>query len=71
MWAPAASGGRAAMAPRVGPCRAGVAVADVRTGIVVFGAAEALAIVAIFLHGWAPNSALPHAVGYRFVGVAL
>jgi hypothetical protein len=53
------------------PVAPGVAVADVRTGIVVFGAAEALAIVAVFLHGWSPNSPFPLLSGYRFVGVAL
>ncbi|HSJ46324.1 MAG TPA: NADH-quinone oxidoreductase subunit H [Euzebyales bacterium] len=71
VWAPAAYAGLAAMTLSVVPLAPGVAVADVRTGIVVFGAAEALAIVAIFLHGWAPNSALPLVAGYRLVGVAL
>jgi NADH-quinone oxidoreductase subunit H len=71
VWAPATYAGLAAMALSVVPLAPGVAIADVRTGIVVFGAAEALAIVAIFLHGWAPNSALPLIAGYRFVGVAL
>lgn len=71
VWAPAAYAGLAAMALSVVPLAPGLVVADVRTGIVVFGAAEALAIVAIFLHGWAPNSALPLVAGYRFVGVAL
>jgi NADH-quinone oxidoreductase subunit H len=71
VWAPAAYAGLAAMALSTVPLADGLAVADVRTGIVVFGAAEALAIVAIFLHGWAPNSALPLVAGYRFVGVAL
>lgn len=71
LWAPAAYAGLAAMALSVVPLAPGLAVADVRTGIVVFGAAEALAIVAIFLHGWAPNAPLPLVAGYRFVGVAL
>ncbi len=73
LWvlAPAAYAGLAATALSVIPLAPGVAVADVRTGIVVFGAAEALAIVAIFLHGWAPNSPFPMIAGYRFVGVAL
>jgi NADH-quinone oxidoreductase subunit H len=73
LWvlAPAAYAGLAAMALSVVPLGPGLAVADVRTGIVVFGAAEALAIVAIFLHGWAPNSPLALVAGYRFVGVAL
>lgn len=73
LWvlAPAAYAGLAAVALSVVPLAPGVAVADVRSGIVVFGAAEALAIVAIFLHGWAPNSPFPLVAGYRFVGVAL
>jgi NADH-quinone oxidoreductase subunit H len=69
--APAAYLGLAAAALSVVPLAPGVAVADVRSGIVVFGAAEALAIVAIFLHGWSPNSPFPLVAGYRFVGVAL
>lgn len=69
--APAAYLGLAAAALAVVPLSDGVVVADVRTGIVVFGAAEALAIVAIFLHGWSPNSPFPLVAGYRFVGVAL
>ncbi len=73
LWvlAPAAYLGLAAAALTVVPLSAGVVVADVRTGIVVFGAAEALAIVAVFLHGWAPNSPLALLAGYRFVAVAL
>ena len=71
VWAPAAYAGLAAMALSVVPLAPRLVVADVRTGIVVFGAAEALAIVAVFLHGWAPNSAPALVSGYRFVGVAL
>ena len=69
--APAAYLGLAAAALSVVPLAPDLAVADVRTGIVVFGAAEALAIVAIFLHGWSPNSPFPLVAGYNFVGVAL
>lgn len=69
--APAAYLGLAALTLAVVPLSPGVAVADVRTGIVVFGAGEALAIVAVFLHGWSPNSPFPLLSGYRFVGVAL
>ena len=73
LWvvAPAAYLGCAAAALSVVPLSAGVVVADVRTGIVVFGAAEALAIVAVFLHGWSPNSPFALIAGYRFVAVAL
>lgn len=69
--APAAYLGLAVAALAVVPLSAGVAVADVRTGIVVFGAAEALAIVVIFLHGWSPNSPFALVSAYRFVAVAL
>ncbi len=71
MLAPAAYLGLAAAALTVVPVAEHVVVADVRTGIVVFGAAEALAIVAIFLHGWSPNSPFALVSGYRFVGLAL
>lgn len=40
-------------------------------GIVVWGAVEALTIVAVFLHGWSSNSHFPLAGAYRFVAVAL
>ena len=69
--APAAYLGLAAASLTVVPLTHGVVAADVRTGIVVFGAAEALAIVAIFLHGWSPNSLFPLIAGYRFVALAL
>lgn len=69
--APAAYAGVAAAALVVVPLGDGVAMADVRTGIVLFGAAEALAIVAIFLNGWAWNSHLPLMGGYRFVALGL
>lgn len=69
--APAAYLGLAAVALSVVPVAEGVVVADVRTGIVVFGAAEALAIVAVFLHGWSPNSPFPLVAGYRFVAASL
>lgn len=69
--APAAYLSLAAAALTVVPVAEDVVVADVRTGIVVFGTAEALAIVAIFLHGWSPNSPFPLVAGYRFVAAAL
>lgn len=69
--APAVYLGLAAVALSVVPVAEGVVVADVRTGIVVFGSAEALAIVAVFLHGWSPNSPFPLVAGYGFVAAAL
>jgi len=73
LWvlAPAAYLGLAAAALTVIPLSPGIVVADVRTGVVLFGAAEALAIVAFFFHGWSPNSPLALVAGYRFVAVAL
>jgi len=73
LWAaaPAAYVAVAACAFTVVPIADHLALADVRTGIVLFGAAEALAIVALFLHGWAPNSHLPLIGGYRFVALGL
>ncbi len=73
LWsvAPAAYATVAACAFTVVPIDSHLAIADVRTGIVLFGAAEALAIVALFLHGWSPNSHLPLIGGYRFVALGL
>lgn len=71
LLAPAAYLALAAVALAVVPWGPGVGVLHPRTGIVVFGAAEALAIVAVFLRGWSPNSAFPLMAGYGFVAVAL
>lgn len=73
LWAvaPATYTAVAACALSVVPLATFTAVADVRTGIVLFGAAEAIAIIAIFLHGWAPNSHLALIGGYRFVALGL
>lgn len=53
------------------PLAPGLAVADLGEGIVLFGAAMALVMVAVFLHGWSPNSAFPLVGGYRFIALAL
>ncbi len=73
LWvvAPALYAALAAVALTVLPLGARWAVADVRTGIVVFGAAEALAMVAVYLHGWSPNSPFPLVGAYRFVASGL
>ncbi|MEJ7800323.1 MAG: NADH-quinone oxidoreductase subunit H, partial [Ilumatobacter sp.] len=73
LWvlAPAGYLGLAAAALTVIPLSPGIVVADVRTGIVLFGSAQAMAIVAIFFHGWSPNSPFALVAGYRFVAVAL
>ncbi|MBW3602923.1 MAG: NADH-quinone oxidoreductase subunit H [Actinobacteria bacterium] len=69
LWvlAPALYAALAATALSVLPLATDFAVADVRTGIVVFGSAEVLAMVAVYLHGWAPNSPLPLVGAYRFI----
>lgn len=69
--APALYGGFAAAAATVIPLSESWVVADVRAGIVLWGSAEALAMVAVYLHGWSPNSPFPLLGGYRFVAQAL
>lgn len=73
LWllAPGFYGACAAIAVAVVPVAAGLAVADVRTGIVVFGAVEVLTMVAVYLHGWSANSYLSLIGGYRFVAMVL
>lgn len=44
---------------------------DVNAGIVLFGAAMALVMVAVYLNGWAANSAFSLIGAYRFVAQAL
>lgn len=53
------------------PLSPGVAVADVDDGIVLIGAAFALVMVGVYLHGWSANSPMPLTGGYRFVALAL
>ena len=71
LWAlaPALLGGLAAAGMLVVPL-APVAL-DIDAGIVLFGAAVALVMVAVYLHGWAPNAVFPLIGGYRFVAQAL
>lgn len=53
------------------PPAAGRAAVDVEAGIVLWGAIEALTVVAVFLHGWSANSLLPLIGGYRYVATGL
>ena len=53
------------------PLSQGIAVADVEDGIVLIGAAFALVMVGVYLHGWSANSPMPLIGGYRFVALAL
>lgn len=69
--APAALAGLAAVGLASIPLAPGLAVADVSAGIVLFGAAMALVMVAVFLQGWSANSVHPMIAGYRFVAQAL
>lgn len=73
LWvlAPAAYVGMAALALAVLPLGTNWAAADVRTGIIVVGSAEVLAMVAVYLHGWSPNSPFPLVGAYRFVATGL
>lgn len=64
-------GSLAATALVVVPLSRRAAVADVSSGIVLFGAAMAMVMVAVFLHGWSPNSVMPLIGGYRFAAQAL
>lgn len=71
LGAPALLAGLAAAALSLVPLGPAGAVADAEAGIVLFGAAAALVMVAVYGHGWAPNSVLPLIGGYRFVALAL
>lgn len=73
MWwfAPAAYLGVGALALSVVPLGEGVFIADVRTGIVLFGVAEVFAIVAVHLQGWSPNAPLALFGANRFIPIAL
>lgn len=69
--APAALLALAAAGAATIPLGRGVAAADVPDGIVAFGAAMAMVMVAVFLHGWSSNSMFPLFGAYRFVAQAL
>ena len=69
--APALLGGLAATALAVVPVTRGTAVADPSTGFVVFATAIAFVMIAVFLHGWSPNSLFPLIGAYRYGAQAL
>lgn len=69
--APALLAAMAAAAVATVPLAPDVAVADVADGIVLFGAAMAVVMVGVYLHGWSANSPLPLVGGYRFIALAL
>lgn len=69
--APAVLAAMAAAAVAAVPFGPGTAVADVDDGIVLFGAAMAVVMVGVYLHGWSANSPMPLVGGYRFIALAL
>lgn len=71
LLAPAAYFLLAAIGMTVVPFAPGFVVTDSQSGIVLWGACEALTVVVVFLHGWAPNSPLPLIGAYRYVGIGL
>jgi NADH-quinone oxidoreductase subunit H len=73
VWAlaPALLGSLAAAALVAIPLSAAVALPDIGSGIVYFGAAMAMVMVAVYVHGWSANSVFPLIGAYRFVAQAL
>ncbi len=53
------------------PFSAHAATSEISAGIVYFGAAMALVMIAVYLEGWSPNAAFPLIGGYRFIAQAL
>ncbi len=53
------------------PLDAPSAGGDIPAGLVLFGAAMLIVLVAVYIFGWAPNSALPMIGGYRFAAMVL
>lgn len=69
--APALYLGLAALALAMVPLGPQLVVADPATGFVVFSAAIAFVMIAVFLHGWSPNSAFALHGAYRYGALAL
>lgn len=69
--APALLLGLAAVMVSVVPIGSGIVLAPLPHGIVLFGAATATVLIAVFLQGWAPNSPFPMVGGYRMFAQAL
>lgn len=61
----------AAIGLSVVPLAPELVVASPDAGIVLWGACEALTVVAVFLHGWSANAPLPLIGAYRYVAVGL
>lgn len=69
--APALLAGLAAVGAVAIPIGGPSAGGDIPTGLVLFGAAMLIVLVAVFIFGWAPNSALPMIGGFRFAAMVL
>lgn len=69
--APALFAGLAAVALAMVPLDRELVAADPATGFVVFSAAITMVMIAVYLHGWSPNSALALHGAYRFGAQAL
>lgn len=70
-FAPALLGGLAAAVLVVAPLTPAVGFPELSAGIVYFGAAMAMVMVGVYLHGWSANSVFPLIGAYRFVAEAL
>ena len=71
VFAPALFLGLAAVALAMVPLAPDLVVADPATGFVVFSAAIAFVMIAVFLHGWSPNSPFALHGAYRYAAQAL
>jgi NADH-quinone oxidoreductase subunit H len=69
--APALLVGLAAFALTFVPLAPGLVLADADTGFVAFSAAIAFVMIAVFLHGWSPNSPFALHGAYRYGAQAL
>ncbi len=69
--APPLLAGLAAVALTAIPLAPGVGIADIRAGIVLFGAAMMQVMVAVFLHGWGSNSVFPLFGAFRMAAAGL
>lgn len=70
-FAPALYFALAAVGLAAVPVGDGAAASDLANGLVLWGAVEVGAIVAVFLHGWSANSMLSVIGGYRFIAIAI
>lgn len=70
-FAPAFLGALAAAALVAVPLSPALALREIDAGIVHFGAAMAMVMVAVYLNGWSANSTFPVLGAYRFVAEAL